>query len=182
MLDRDIWNEFSGNWENLPYQSEKLIADMNKTPIEKTIHLNEEDLPKAGIEREQIVKARVNQRFFRLCILASYNFTCCITGLQKPELLIASHVRPWALDDKNRMNPSNGIALNALHDKAFENGLLTITPEYKIKISSALLKQSSEPAINDYFSRYHGQNIILPSRFLPDTDFLRYHNEERFID
>jgi putative restriction endonuclease len=72
------------------------------------------------------------------------------------------------------------LAINALHDKAFENGLLTITPEYLVKISSILLKQIKNPSINDYFIRYHNKEIILPSRFLPNIEFLKYHNQERF--
>jgi putative restriction endonuclease len=112
-------------------------------------------------------------------ILASYNNTCCITGIQQPEFLIAGHIRPWGIDEKNRINPRNGIAINALHDKAFETGLITITPEYKIKVSSILKKQKSM-AVENYFLKYENKDIILPSRFLPDKEFLKYHYEERF--
>ena len=113
--------------------------------------------------------------------MASYNQTCCITGTKQSELLVASHIRPWSMDEKNRLNPQNGICINALHDKAFEFGLLTITPRYYIKISSILLKQSENQAIADNFLKYNNQPVILPSRFLPDPKFLKYHNDERFI-
>jgi putative restriction endonuclease len=179
-LDKKIWNEFYSNWEILPYESEKLKASIYHTSIEKENLINELDLPREGKVRDQIVKARVNQYFFRQSILASYNFTCCITGIKQSELLIASHIRPWGLDEKNRLNPRNGIAINALHDKAFENGLLTITPNFQINISSILLKQTNNEIVNNYFIKYHGSNMILPSRFLPDTEFLHYHNQERF--
>lgn len=112
--------------------------------------------------------------------MASYNNTCCITGIQQPELLIAGHIKPWGIDEKNRLNPQNGIAINALHDRAFETGLLTITPDFKIKISSVLKKQSKLDAIKNYFLKYDNQQIILPSRFLPEGEFLKYHNQERF--
>jgi len=164
----------------LPYESEKLLAQFEHTSIEKLNQIPETELPKEGKTREQIVKVRVNQAFFRSSILASYNNTCCITGLTQTEFLIAGHIRPWGIDEKNRLNPRNGIAINALHDKAFENGFLTITPEFKIKISSVLKKQNKLPAIQDYFLRYDNQPMILPSRFLPDIEFLKYHNQERF--
>jgi putative restriction endonuclease len=122
----------------------------------------------------------VNQSFFRKTILASYNNTCCITGIQLPELIVAGHIKPWSLDEKNRLNPQNGIALNALHDRAYETGLLTITPELKIKISPSLFKQKKSQLLEDYFFRYDNQNIISPSKFLPDKEFLIYHNEVRF--
>ena len=179
-LDAEIWNEFFNNWNILPYESEKLLANLENTTLEKLNNIPEINLPKEGKTREQLVKVRVNQSFFRSSILASYNNTCCITGIQQTEFLIAGHIKPWSLDEKNRLNPQNGIATNALHDKAFESGLLTITTDYKIKISPILLKQKKSKSIEEYFLKYDSQEMILPSRFLPDIEFLKYHNENRF--
>jgi putative restriction endonuclease len=179
-LDAEIWDEFFNNWNTLPFESEKLLAKFEKVSVEKVSQISIIDLPKEGKTREQIVKVRVNQSFFRNSILASYNNTCCITGIQQPEFLIAGHIKPWSIDEKNRLNPQNGIAINALHDKAFENGLLTIDSDYKIIISSILLKQKKSKSIEDYFTKYHNHQMILPSRFLPDIEFLKYHNQERF--
>ena len=180
-LDKAIWKEFSNNWDTLPYESEKLLAKLEHTTVEKLNHIETRELPKEGKVREQLVKVRVNQAFFRKAILAAYNNKCCITGIEQSEFLIAGHIRPWGLDEKNRLNPQNGIAINALHDKAFETGLLTITPDFKIKISSVLKKQKKSQNIEEYFLRYDNQPIILPSRFLPDGEFLQYHNEKRFV-
>jgi putative restriction endonuclease len=177
-LDKAIWTEFYNNWDTLPYESEILLAKFEKKPIELISKIPEEYLQKEGKTREQLVKLRVNQSFFRSAILASYNSTCCVTGIQQPELLIAGHIKPWSIDEKNRLNPRNGILLNALHDKAFEHGFITILTDYSIKISPQLLKKAK--AGEDYFSRYDGISINLPSRFLPDLEFLRYHNQERF--
>ncbi|HMO40956.1 MAG TPA: HNH endonuclease [Saprospiraceae bacterium] len=179
-LDAEIWNEFFNNWDVLPYESEKLLANFEQTTVEKLNHIPDIELPKEGKMREQVVKVRVNQSFFRSSILASYNNTCCITGIQQPEFLIAGHIKPWSVDEKNRLNPQNGIAINALHDKAFETGLLTITTDYKIKISPLLFKQKKSKSIEEYFLKLENQDIILPSRFLPDVEFLKYHNEVRF--
>jgi putative restriction endonuclease len=113
-------------------------------------------------------------------VLSSYNNTCCITGLQKPELLVASHIRRWADDPENRMNPRNGLALNALHDRAFEAGLIAIGSEYKILLCSAL-KKSKDPAVGVHFLPYEGAELRLPTRFLPDDGFLKGHLERRFL-
>lgn len=180
-LDIKIWNEFFGNWDVLPFESEKLLAGFEHTSVEQLNNISELELPKEGKMREQLVKIRVNQSFFRSSILASYNNTCCITGIKQPELLIAGHIKPWSVDEKNRLNPQNGIAINALHDKAFETGLLTITPDFKIKISSILFKQNKSKSVEDYFLKLDNKDIILPSRFLPDLEFLKYHNEICFI-
>ena len=174
-LDKEIWNEFYQNWDELPFESEKLRAQFEHTTVEKIYQIDESTLPREGKVREQMVKVRVNQSFFRSTVLAAYNNTCCITGLKNPALLIAGHILPWGLHEKERLNPRNGLAINALHDKAFENGLLTITPGYKIKISS-ILKKESDPAMQDYFLKYDGKDMILPKRFLPDEEFLKDHN------
>lgn len=179
-LDKKIWDEYYENWDDLPYESEKLRAKIENKPIEVLNNIKPEELLKLGKTRERLVKVRVNQSFFRSSILASYNNTCCITGIKKPELLIAGHIKSWSEDEKNRLNPRNGIAINALHDKAFEAGLLTITPDYKIKISQNLLKGKDANSIEEYFYKYDDKQIILPSKFLPDEEFLKHHNEFRF--
>lgn len=179
-LDKEIWNEFYENWADLSFESEKRLAKAANRTLEEMNQILETELPKDGKTREQIVKVRVNQSFFRKAVLASYNNTCCITGIQNPELLVAGHIKPWAVDEKNRLNPRNGIAINGLHDKAYEAGIMTITPEYRIKISSLIKKSKPNAAIHDFFLKYDGQEIILPKRFLPDQEFLKYHCNERF--
>lgn len=175
-LDKEIWNEFFNNWDALTFESELLLAEFKKVSVEEISDISELEPPKEGKTREQLIKARVNQSFFRKSILAAYNNTCCITGLQQIEFLVAGHIKPWSVDEKNRLNPSNGIAINALHDKAFENGLLTITSDYKIKISPVLLKEKKKPMIEEYFLQYDQKSIYLPSRFLPSIEFIEYHN------
>ena len=101
-LDAEIWNEFFNNWDILPFESEKMLAEFEHTTIEQLNHISVIDLPKEGKIRDQIVKVRVNQSFFRTSILASYNNTCCITGIQQPEFLIAGHIKPWSIDKNPR--------------------------------------------------------------------------------
>jgi putative restriction endonuclease len=114
-------------------------------------------------------------------VLSAYEDTCCITGLQRPEFLVAGHIMRWADDEKNRMNPHNGIAINALHDKAFEKGLLTITPDYIIKVSSELKKKGATEQVEELFIQYDGKPIYEPKKFWPEAEFLKHHNETRFI-
>lgn len=175
-----VWNEFHGNWEKLAYESELILANYKGIPVESTVDLT--DLPeiKEGKERESVVRTRVNQNFFRDTILASYNQTCCITGIQIPRLLIASHIIPWAKNEKERMNPRNGLCLNALHDKTFDLGLITVTPDYKMKISEQL-KTNLNKETGHFFLPYENRKILLPGRFAPKKEFLDYHFREIFI-
>lgn len=180
-LDKEIWDEFYNNWDTLPFESELLRAKYENTTIEKINEIPENELPKEGKTRTQVILARVNQSFFRRAVLAAYNNTCCITGINLPELLVAGHIRPWHFDKINRLNPHNGIAINGLHDKAFENGLMTITSDYKICISPVLKDLAKKENVIDYFFTYHNKPIIRPSKFLPNIEFLEYHYNFKFI-
>ncbi|MCC6372898.1 MAG: HNH endonuclease [Bacteroidia bacterium] len=178
-LDKEVWDEFYNHWDVLPYESEKLLAKLKHTSVEALNQIPETDLPREGKMREQLVKTRVNQSFFRRSVLSAYNNACCITGLERPELLVAGHIMKWSEDEKNRLNPQNGLSLNNLHDKAFENGLISITPEYRIKIASVLKKDKNKMVVQN-FHRFENRSIFLPARFLPDKDFLEHHYRNRF--
>jgi len=173
-LDEIIWTEFNGNWEKLAFESELLIAQFQNKTIEETVEFDLENLPH-GKERETLIKVRVNQSFFRSTILSSYNQKCCITGLSISDLLVASHIVPWKTDEINRLNPHNGLCLNSIHDKAFDRGFITVTPDFKIKISDYFKDYSKENIVLDLFIKYENQSIILPDRFLPSKDFLDWH-------
>lgn len=175
-LDKQVWDAFNDNWEELAFESEQLKAQLYGKGQGANDFVQEPGITE-GKEELRLVKARVNQHFFRSMIMAAYNQTCCITGIGIPSLLIAGHIRPWAEAPELRLNPHNGLALNALHDKAFELGLITITPDYKVRVSPQLPTEEA----STFFSRYEEQLIRLPQRFLPDPELLKYHNDERFL-
>jgi len=173
--DEEVWNEFFNNWDELAIESEKLLAEYK----EKREEIPEEIMLKSGEEKERVIKARVNQSFFRTTLLNSYNSRCCITGIDQPNLLIAAHIIPWAIDKKNRLNPLNGLLLNALHDKAFEYGFISIDSDYRIKVCADIL-DSNKKANKQYFWQIHDKEILLPERFLPNKDFLSTHFDNIF--
>jgi putative restriction endonuclease len=173
----EIWNEFSNDWEKLAFESERILSRVTSTPL---LTDAEPDFPK-GINRETLIRVRVNQGFFRAAVLAAYDLRCCITGLATPQLLTASHIVPWSVDPTNRTNPRNGLCLNAIHDRAFDCGLLTVTPQFLVKISPNLRKTRSDTAARQFLHEYDGAKISLPRRFAPSAEFLRYHNQKVFL-
>jgi putative restriction endonuclease len=176
-----IWDEFHNNWTELAYESELILAKYKQQTIEQVAEIDTTDLPKEGKEREALIKVRVNQGFFRRSVLLSYQNKCCITGLAIPELLVASHIIPWSKNIKERCNPENGLCMNALHDKAFDRGFITVTDDFKIQISERLLKRKNDEVIAKYFVPYHQKEIVKPNRFVPKADFLSYHRSNIFI-
>ncbi len=175
--DIEIWEEFRSDWEKRTFESERLMIQI--TGRSKELEDDAKIFPE-GKTREAIVRTRVNQGFFRSAVLAAYGSTCCITGCSIAELLNASHIVPWATDVKNRTNPRNGLCLNVLHDRAFDSGLLTVTPELRVMISPKAKRKSSGLGNQELLLRYEGAPVRPPEHFVPDPQFLKFHNEEIF--
>lgn len=174
-VEEDVWKEFHGNWDKLAFESEKIIAALQGKVITEEI---ENDSLRIKTEELRAVKTRVNQSFFRSSVLSAYNLRCCITGMNVPELLVASHIIPWK-ENIERTNPKNGLCLNNLHDKAFDRGLLTIDEEFRVIISNEI-SNSKNHAVNDYLIRIRNKKIELPDKFLPNQEFLNYHRTNIF--
>lgn len=172
-LEEEIWKEFSDDWDRLALESELLRANLLGKPVEEEAS----NLPE-GQNREVSVMVRVNQGFFRAAILAAYDSKCCITGLALQELLHASHIVPWRTDAKNRTNPRNGLCLNALHDKAFDCGLIAVDDDFRVRVSPKVLRSPEKS--NEIVSRYEGVPIAMPRHFPPEQSFLKYHRQVVF--
>jgi putative restriction endonuclease len=175
-LEKEVWQEFNEDWERLSFESEALRQQMRgQLAVEEDDQLFPE-----GRTRDAVVRTRVNQGFFRAAVLAAYNSTCCITGLAVGELLNASHIVPWSMDIKNRTNPRNGLCLNAIHDRAFDRGFLTITTDYAVQLSPRI-KNEADRGLESLIQRYEGTKISVPERFAPDIQFLQYHHQNVFL-
>ncbi len=171
-LDREIFIEFNNKWDELSYESEKLLATYKGNNL-----LEEVKIPQ-GSEIEMTIKQRVNQQFFRESVLTSYQKSCCITGLSNTELLVASHIKPWKVSTSvEKTNPRNGLCLNSLHDKAFDRGFITISEDYKIIVSNEIKDVFNGQTVENFFKVFDGKSIILPEKFLPEKTFIQYHNE-----
>lgn len=171
-LDAETWSEFNNNWDKLAYEYKNIVSNIGYNEVENDIVI-----PK-GKERLTTVKQRVNQTFFRNAVLSSYNNSCCITGLSTSQLLVASHIKPWSeSDEAEKTNPTNGLCLNGLHDKAFDKGFLTVDENYIIHISDDITDTLNGKTVEQYFKIYDNKKIVLPDRFLPNKEYLQYHND-----
>lgn len=177
-LDLEIWMQFSNNLEELAYQTQIILSKFNKNFITE-IDLKEVKLIPEGLYKDTLIRTRIGQSFFRKTVLNSYRNRCCIIGLSNPILLIASHIKPWKdSEEKNeRTNPSNGLSLNPFHDKAFDNGLITISKEFKVIISSKLIDTKMDNETINWLKSYHKKKILLPDKFFPGESFIEYHND-----
>ncbi len=90
-------------------------------------------------EREATVRQRVGHDLFRGGLIALWNGQCALSGLAVPELLRASHAKPWAVaSDAERLDVYNGLLLAAHLDAAFDQGLITFSPKGELSVSAHL--------------------------------------------
>lgn len=183
-LDRKIWEEFHADWEGLAVECANLRSALTTSKgAQPTVELDADEA--SGLEdftgetRRAITQQRIKQHFFRRAVLSSYRGRCCMSGLSESRLLVASHIVPWSKDKANRLNPSNGLCLSAIHDKAFDRGLITLSQSFTIIVSDQLRTQNN-PLVQQAIVALHGLPIELPERFLPSMDFLARHRNEVF--
>lgn len=176
-----IWDEFFQNQEKLAFLSEQILAEKQNTTVEKKYQKELSDFSELkGETKIRAVKTRVNQSFFRQMVLANYSNKCAVTGIDIPTLLLAGHIIPWSQNEKERLNPENGICFSPLYDKAFENGLIGINTDYKILLSSNLKQNTSKSYYEQHFKGVEGRKIIQPLSYLPNKLFLEWHLDTSF--
>lgn len=181
-IDREVWDEFHADWERLALESErlrqKLQMDSPDTMQTENSEFMLEDF--SGETRRVLTEQRIKQGFFRRAVISSYRGRCCMSGLSEPRLLVASHIVPWRVDKTNRLNPSNGLCLSAIHDKAFDQGFISLSDHFEILVSG-VLKQRNDSFIREVISPLEGKVIELPERFTPSTALIAYHRNEIFL-
>ncbi|NQT33695.1 HNH endonuclease [bacterium] len=178
-MDGVIWNEFYNNWESLTDASLKV---MRQFPIvDKQIDLlksKEDAVSKRKTETQAEIKARLGQDFFRGLVLSNFDYKCAITGIAIPGLLNASHIIPWSQDETKRLNPSNGLCLNAIHDRAFDKGYITLDEGLRLIVGEDIRKEAiRNPVLKRFFNNFEGKRIANPERFELDREALEWHRE-----
>jgi len=91
--------------------------------------------------RQQLTAARIGQGKFRKDLLATWSGACAVLGVTRPELLRASHIKPWTSSNNvERLDPANGLLLSAMYDAAFDalllsfadDGALVLAPDFPV--------------------------------------------------
>lgn len=173
VADREMWAEMQEDWEAFAIETRRAVEAVQPNPPEP--------IPPAhfGGERLATVRERIGQHFFRDALLSAYRGRCCITGLATPELLNASHIVPWSKDQANRVNPRNGLLLSALHDRAFDSGLITIAEDMTVRVWSGLASETDH-FLAKTIGGFEGRPIEPAEKFQPERKFLEYHRQRVF--
>lgn len=176
------WDEFANDQERLLFESERILAELQGTTVEQKFKAALLDINDySGEEKIREVATRVNQYIFREKILSNYEYKCALTGIDIPQLLVASHIIPWSVNKEERLNPANGICLSSLYDSAFDRGLIGFDKNYKVVLSDRLQENYEKPYYSNYFGSIKGLQMALPEEFKPDIHFLEWHMDEVFL-
>lgn len=173
-IDRLIFEEFRNDWGALSFQAETLtgLSLFDADPVNGA-------KPLSSLTNRNLVSRE--RHFFRASVFASYDNTCCISGMTIPNLLVASHIKPYnkCRQSCERVDPGNGLLLNSFYDKAFDNGLITVTKDLTIYVAS-LVKEKSDMFTRQWLTALDGNRIATPSKFVPAAQYLEYHNDVIF--
>ena len=172
-MDKIVWKEWTSD-KNLIVSFSQDTLDIKEIAQGTKIRNGTYGFAE-GQDRFVQSKQRVGQDVFRDMILSSYRSKCAMTGIDEPKLLTASHIVGWAEDKKSRLDPSNGICLNALHDRAFDRHLISFDRNYKMLVSKNLSERAREKIVD-----VASGELRMPDKFLPNQDYLERHRRKFF--
>ena len=126
-----------------------------------------------------LTRSRLGQGAFRVLVSEAYEKRCAITGESTFPVLEAAHIKPYELEGPHRI--SNGMLLRSDFHKLFDAGLVTVTPELRVRVSDRIQEQYFNGKA--YYSLHDKELAVIPklASQQPDPEFLRWHLNERFV-
>ena len=134
-----------------------------------------------ALTRDQLIKARVGQGRYRADLLADCGSLCPMTGIDAPELLVASHIKPWrSADNSERLDPQNGLVLSPLWDKLFDQGFITFDDRGHVMVSRELDAQTMK-IIGLVDGTYYDKLPIIGGKNGSRRKYMAYHRDNVFL-
>jgi len=125
------------------------------------------------------IQVSIKQSTFRKKILKNFEHKCCLTGVTENDLLVASHIIPWATKIDTRLSPHNGLCLSTLYDSLFDKGYFSLDEKYQVIITPKLDELSLQT--QNWLNEISGKMISLPLNYAISTVALKFHREKVFI-
>lgn len=156
-------------WQQVEATTARYLAAV---PIADEASIAGEDAPQYG--NSILRKVRIGQGAFRISVTDAYAKRCAITGEKTLPVLEAAHIRPYASAGPNQI--SNGLLLRSDMHKLFDDGYITITPDFKVEVSSRIREEFNNG--REYY-QYHGKELLTLPKSVdskPAKIHLDYHN------
>ena len=147
-------------------------------PLAGGVQLSDEKANEYAIENRKVeIKQRVKQSLFRKRVLDNFDHRCCLTGIVETDLLVASHIVPWAHRIDSRLDPANGLCLFTLYDSLFDEGYISFDDELNVMV--AKLGEPSE-SLRKLLDGVIGKAAKKPCYSPIKAEYLAYHREHIF--
>ncbi|MFN0242224.1 MAG: HNH endonuclease [Planctomycetota bacterium] len=174
-------NNTRGATERDPSRADRLLReiefDHHVEPEEFAPSFQLVDVDSRAIESAQIYR-REGQGAFRARLLTAYKNRCAVSGEKTVPVLDAAHVQPYLGPRSNHIQ--NGLLLTKELHALFDHRLLTITPEYRVRVSSKIREKWSNGRRYYEFNDRELVSIPTADDQRPSRDALRWHNEYWF--
>lgn len=179
-IDEIVWNDFQEHPERMITEAQRLIAEsgcMDVDSVHRYYDVDGElfmDIPE-GQDRDAIIRTRVNQGMFRRRVLYCADDRCCVTGINEPRLLVASHIKPWCeCTPLEKTDVHNALCLNRLHDGLFDRFMMTIDDGGHIIYAPNLEDAIGEDFYESSVAKYDRIRVNARNRPLPE--YILHHN------
>jgi len=182
---RDQWIAAESHWksnvvvgaysDSLPDEGKRLWAEVQ---ARQQLPLVAEESERERYGKPLLVRPRLGQSGFQVVVTDAYQRRCAITGERTLPALEAAHIQDYAKQGPHDIR--NGLLLRADFHKLFDAGLVTITPELNLEVSS---KIKEEWFNGKAYYRLHGQrlaNLPVDVSQHPGREFLVWHNQNQF--
>lgn len=195
-FQRDDWISLPANWNNSivvgkGYNTQNASIDADFWTQVQAVLVRYQTQGPSGREADLVVgepallygtpalrKVHIGQGAFRLSVTDAYAKRCAITGEKALPVLEAAHIKPYAEAGPNTV--TNGLLLRSDMHKLFDDGYITVAPDYRIEISKRIREEFENG--REYY-QYHGKELLTLPKVVssrPDTIFLNYHNTAVF--
>lgn len=135
--------------------------------------------PFGGYALPGLQPQRLGQGAFRKLVLDAYGRRCAVSGEHAVPVLQASHIRPFA--DVEHHEITNGLALRSDIHILFDQGYVTVTPDYRFEVSPRLREDFDNGQVYYDYSQKRPR-ILLPGdpAQLPNREHLDWHSANIF--
>ena len=157
------------------------VSDHTTLDGQDAVPLTADESNDYAIENRKIeIESRQKQSVFRQRVMQNFECRCCLSEISEQELLVASHIVPWAKRIETRLDPANGLLLYCPFDRLFDRGFITFDSKLRVVVASEVSEWSSP--LRAVLDQLRGQQARRPIKWAIKLECLAYHRAKVFQD
>jgi putative restriction endonuclease len=128
---------------------------------------------------EYLTRPRLGQGAFRVVVTEAYHRRCAITGERTLPVLQAAHIKPYSESGPHWVD--NGLLLRADLHILLDRGYITVTGDLRVEVSQRIKEDFDN---GEHYYALHGNRLAnVPHLKIdqPSSEFIRWHNQNRFL-